>query len=169
MPQRLRACGLVSRVHVVPEPLDTVLDPDATPATRRLRASATEDGTTRFVSVFKWERRKGWDLLLWGYWSEFSADDSVELVLRTYRPSWERGTSDIDVEIEAYAAKFAHRAGNSSVQGSARLGRPGAVDSTSCLAAKCVSSMLLLMHLYFRPEARGGDYPWWSPWPWSLQ
>ena len=33
----------------------------------------------RFLSVFKWEDRKGWDLLLQSYWLEFSPDEDVAL------------------------------------------------------------------------------------------
>ena len=37
----------------------------------------------RFLAVFKWERRKGWDALLEAYYSEFGAEEEVELVLKT--------------------------------------------------------------------------------------
>lgn len=36
-----------------------------------------------FMSVFKWEHRKGWDVLLWSYLKEFSKVDSVALYLLT--------------------------------------------------------------------------------------
>lgn len=36
-----------------------------------------------FLSVFKWEYRKGWDVLLKAYLNEFSADDGVVLYLLT--------------------------------------------------------------------------------------
>ena len=42
-----------------------------------------------FVSVFKLEWRKGWDLLLDAYWREFGPRDPVRLRLKTYLPSWE--------------------------------------------------------------------------------
>jgi hypothetical protein len=32
----------------------------------------------RFISTFKWEPRKGWDILLEAYLSAFSAEDDVE-------------------------------------------------------------------------------------------
>ena len=48
-----------------------------------------------FLSVFKWEWRKGWDLLLRGYWDEFSAADDVVLRLRTFKPHWESGHEKI--------------------------------------------------------------------------
>ena len=42
-----------------------------------------------FLSVFKWEWRKGWDVLLNAYWGEFSINDLVVLRLRTFKPHWE--------------------------------------------------------------------------------
>eukprot|EP01126_Amoeba_proteus_P007848 TRINITY_DN12860_c0_g1_i8.p1 TRINITY_DN12860_c0_g1~~TRINITY_DN12860_c0_g1_i8.p1 ORF type:complete len:296 (-),score=64.04 TRINITY_DN12860_c0_g1_i8:199-1086(-) len=37
-----------------------------------------------FLSSFKWEFRKGWDVLLSAYFSEFNSTDPVSLVLHTY-------------------------------------------------------------------------------------
>ena len=37
-----------------------------------------------FLSVFQWNRRKGWDILLKAYLHAFSPQDDVSLVLRTY-------------------------------------------------------------------------------------
>ena len=34
-----------------------------------------------FISVFKWEARKGWDVLLAAFLAEFSSRDSVELYI----------------------------------------------------------------------------------------
>lgn len=39
----------------------------------------------RFLSVFKWEYRKGWDILLRAYCEEFSLSDNVELIIKTLR------------------------------------------------------------------------------------
>ena len=36
----------------------------------------------RFLAVFKWELRKGWDALLRAYFAEFGPDEPVELVLK---------------------------------------------------------------------------------------
>ena len=41
-----------------------------------------------FLSVFKWERRKGWDVLLDAYWRAFQPTDAVTLRLRTYVPDF---------------------------------------------------------------------------------
>lgn len=40
----------------------------------------------RFLSVFKWEERKGWDVLLRAFLSEFVADEGVELHIVTHYP-----------------------------------------------------------------------------------
>lgn len=42
----------------------------------------TGQGRFKFLSVFRWQKRKGWDVLLQAYLEEFSADDDVELLLR---------------------------------------------------------------------------------------
>lgn len=36
----------------------------------------------RFLSIFKWEARKGWDVLLQAYLAEFTPDEDVELVIK---------------------------------------------------------------------------------------
>lgn len=68
-------------------------------------AAAATDPPAEFVflSVFKWERRKGWDVLLDAYWAAFGPSDPVVLRLRTWKPHWEPGTSDLNVDIERYA------------------------------------------------------------------
>lgn len=57
------------------------------PSTLAARAAAEEAAqNTRpfvFVSTFKWEMRKGWDVLLSAYLSEFNATDNVELYILT--------------------------------------------------------------------------------------
>ena len=56
----------------------------------------------RFLSVFKWEARKGWDVLLRAYFEEFSPSEGVELVLKT-RPFY--SDDDFAAQIDAWAAK----------------------------------------------------------------
>lgn len=87
-----------SRIIVVPEAVDTTLFDPAVHEPMDLKksrkgkgkkdpgADATNKETVfRFLSVFKWEKRKGWDVLLKAYFQEFSADDNVELILKTSR------------------------------------------------------------------------------------
>lgn len=40
-----------------------------------------------FLSIFKWEYRKGWDALLNAYWNAFTVEDRVVLKIRSYRPA----------------------------------------------------------------------------------
>ena len=47
----------------------------------------TNSATYRFLSVFKYEHRKGGDILLNSYWNAFTLKDDVELVIRSYCPS----------------------------------------------------------------------------------
>lgn len=58
-----------------------------------------------FLSVFKWEERKGWPFLLRAYLSEFGEDDNVELVILTnaYHTS-----SDFEEKIEEFIANDAY-------------------------------------------------------------
>ncbi len=42
----------------------------------------TGQGRFKFLSIFRWQKRKGWDVLLQAYLEEFTADDDVELLLR---------------------------------------------------------------------------------------
>ncbi|WP_152396994.1 glycosyltransferase [Paenibacillus guangzhouensis] len=54
----------------------------------------------RFLSVFSWIERKGFDLLLQAYWETFSAHDHVALVIKTV------GSPNILQEIEAMKQKL---------------------------------------------------------------
>lgn len=57
-----------------------------------------------FLSVFKWEYRKGWDVLLLAYWQAFHKEDDVVLRLRTYIPKFDRaGTVNVTHRMEEYA------------------------------------------------------------------
>ena len=48
-----------------------------------------------FLSIFKWETRKGWDVLLDAYLSEFTGNDPVELHIMTHSLSdGAQGVSD---------------------------------------------------------------------------
>ncbi|KAI8471735.1 MAG: hypothetical protein J3K34DRAFT_520265 [Monoraphidium minutum] len=109
------------RLVVVPEAVNTTLfDPASHPPLRDLEsravrvfgaawadkaAAARGRGVRRpfrFVSTFEWTERKGWDVLLEAYLSEFSRDDDVELMLRT-RP-WGKDGGDRDVELPGFYA-----------------------------------------------------------------
>jgi hypothetical protein len=72
------------QVRVVPEPVDTVwFDPALSAAGAASAEWILPHKHTRFVSVFKWEHRKGWDVLLSSWWSAFTRADAVALYIRT--------------------------------------------------------------------------------------
>lgn len=85
--------GKEKLVKVV-QPVDTrFFNPDqllplSLPTTNRLFGSDPTDPTPSsppfiFLSIFKWEHRKGWDILLTAYLQEFSSSDNVALYLLT--------------------------------------------------------------------------------------
>lgn len=54
----------------------------------------------QFLSIFKWEYRKGWDVLLLSYWKAFSRSDRVVLRIRSYLPSSDKsGEKNITLSI----------------------------------------------------------------------
>lgn len=69
---------------MLPEPYDRVLfSPDATDEMALPeRHAASGRRAFAFLSVFKWEERKGWDVLLRAYLAEFAREDEVVLYLR---------------------------------------------------------------------------------------
>lgn len=94
------------KIYVVPEAVDTALfDPNihkpleltGLELAGASKSNATQDPPFRFLSVFKWEKRKGWDLLLQAYFEEFSSSDAVELIVKT---SAFHTTSDFEEKIK---------------------------------------------------------------------
>jgi len=60
-------------IHVIPEAVDTELfDPTKSSPHKLLSA----DKRFKFLSVFKWEARKGWDILLEAFLSQFPAKEN---------------------------------------------------------------------------------------------
>ena len=104
--RRIFIAGGVSadKVAVIPEAVDTnYFSPLADANVEAAVASARRDKVMRFLSVFKFEKRKGWDVLLRAYWKAFDKDDPVELILRSYKPVWLAGPRDIDAIISEFA------------------------------------------------------------------
>lgn len=58
-----------------------------------------------FLSIFKWEYRKGWDVMLDAFWAAFTTEDDVVLRIRSYVPHTSGGDRNITRVIEAYAAR----------------------------------------------------------------
>lgn len=74
------------KIVVVPEAVDSDLFDPAKHSPLELDPddpSSADGDLFRFLSVFKFEKRKGWDLLLQAYFEEFSAADPVVLRLKT--------------------------------------------------------------------------------------
>jgi hypothetical protein len=78
--QRLGASRVADTVSEQLKPIDNLI----TGERRQHTPIMSDRGPFRFLSVFKWEARKGWDILLRGYFLEFSAEDDVELHIVTH-------------------------------------------------------------------------------------
>jgi len=97
--ETFRASGVVaSKLHIVPEPVDTgffdpaaVVTPLVLPMGKAVagppgkKATLATGSEFAFLSVFKWEDRKGWDILLRAFAETFTADDNVALYLLVSR------------------------------------------------------------------------------------
>lgn len=75
-----------SKLAVVPESVDAAFF-DRSSVAPASAPSSSPARPVRFLSVFKWEHRKGWDVLLEAYFSEFrhTPRDAVELVVKSYK------------------------------------------------------------------------------------
>lgn len=78
------------KLHVVPEPVDVDffnpkgVTPLELPLGKLVFGRArSEAKTVAFLSIFKWELRKGWDVLLAAYLGQFTAADNVALYMKT--------------------------------------------------------------------------------------
>jgi len=94
----VRHCELRRSEAIVPGSGDQLLD-----ASSWQRLVCPGETRFEFLSVFKWERRKGWDILLRAYFRAFGPRDDVRLRLRTYVPSFLGGDLNITSRIEEFA------------------------------------------------------------------
>jgi len=101
-----RAGVPASKLAVVGEAVDGTLFARGEPLQRR-RERLGHQAPFTFLSTFKWEFRKGWDVLLKAYWQAFGPADGVRLLLRAWKPSWERG----DPNLAQQASDLARRQG----------------------------------------------------------
>ena len=97
------------RLQVVGEPVDiSFFDPSQVMESFALPDLEEDANTTVFLSIFKWEARKGWDVLLESYFREFSSEaksgsggnDDVALYILT---TSFHSTSDFEEQVEAFA------------------------------------------------------------------
>ncbi|KAF0693901.1 Aste57867_15175 [Aphanomyces stellatus] len=87
-----------SKLVVVPEAVDVAFfDPSTVEA---MALPDVGDDTTVFLSIFKWEERKGWKTLLKAYFAAFTNADPVVLVLLT---NAYHSTSDFNNLVARYA------------------------------------------------------------------
>jgi len=82
------------RIAIIPEAVDTSLFDPAVYETETDSCSCNKEKNLTlecpyrlgqpftFISIFKWEMRKGWDILLRAYWDAFSVSEHVLLKLR---------------------------------------------------------------------------------------
>ena len=87
-----------SKFRLLPEGVDTDhfrpgLPPLPVPGSRAFN----------FLSVFDWQYRKGWDILLRAYLHEFTPDEDVALILKVYQ--YNLPHQNIAAEIEAFRAR----------------------------------------------------------------
>ncbi|MCB9831690.1 MAG: glycosyltransferase [Planctomycetes bacterium] len=88
----------------VPAEMIEVVPPSIDVEAYRAEPQPIDLGTTRsyrFLSVFDWTRRKGWEFLLRAYVEEFGADEDVCLVLKVWS-SFKRSSDQIAAEIESF-------------------------------------------------------------------
>jgi glycosyltransferase involved in cell wall biosynthesis len=91
-------------IAVIPEAVDaSVFDPSL--ARGGGIGYRLEKTAFQLLSIFKWEHRKGWDILLEAYWTAFSREDDVVLRLRTYIPSFSR--KQLGDNVTAHIERFA--------------------------------------------------------------
>jgi glycosyltransferase involved in cell wall biosynthesis len=66
-----------------------------------------QTATFQFLSIFKWEYRKGWDILLRSYWNAFTVEDNVVLRIRSYVPAFhtDGGSKNITDRMSSFAER----------------------------------------------------------------
>jgi glycosyltransferase involved in cell wall biosynthesis len=78
------------KIRIVHAPVDTIFFDPATCSAQEITGKAGFN----FLSMFEWSARKGWDVLLRAYFSEFTKEDNVCLYIKTYLLH----TPDVDVQ-----------------------------------------------------------------------
>lgn len=69
----------VTNTYIIPHGIDfNVFSPDVLPI------KIYDAASFNFLSIFQWNYRKGYDVLLKAFLSEFSAEDNVSLILKTF-------------------------------------------------------------------------------------
>jgi glycosyltransferase involved in cell wall biosynthesis len=72
------------KLVVIPESVDVdAFNPDTSLPLERLPGYPETRDHFKFLSIFKWEARKGWDILARAFYEEFTRQDNVTLYLLT--------------------------------------------------------------------------------------
>jgi glycosyltransferase involved in cell wall biosynthesis len=92
------------KLVVVPEAVDTrFFTPDAEPLPYPVVTGFEGEQLFTFLSIFKWEERKGWKFLLEAFIREFSKEDKVVLWILTNAYHTD---NDFQERIDEYAPRF---------------------------------------------------------------
>jgi glycosyltransferase involved in cell wall biosynthesis len=82
------------KLVVMPESVDVYsFDPDVTVPLDHLPGYPETQDHFKFLSVFKWEARKGWDILARAFYEEFTKQENVTLYLLTNAFHPEKGAT----------------------------------------------------------------------------
>ena len=95
------------KIYIVPEAVDPTLFAQADDAGRARVVTGPDSEPFTFFSNFKWERRKGWDVLLEAYWRAFGVEDNVRLRIRSFVHQSNLLNKEADGDLNARVAEFA--------------------------------------------------------------
>jgi glycosyltransferase involved in cell wall biosynthesis len=79
--QALKDSGVTPPIYLVPHGAEVDM---FNPNNKPFVVDKSLDNTFNFLSIFQWQHRKGPDVLLKAYWNEFTKDDNVSLVVKSY-------------------------------------------------------------------------------------
>lgn len=85
--EAIKRAGVNCPIYIIPEAIDTALDD--------LEEYETAAEGYRFYSVFEWSERKNPSALLEAYWREFTHNDDVSLIIKTYSEGFQKRHKDI--------------------------------------------------------------------------
>ncbi|KAH8068121.1 glycosyl transferase [Aureococcus anophagefferens] len=141
----------VRNLQVVGEPVDTLR---FSPSDDRYALPGVADDAFVVVSVFKWEKRKGWDVLLRAWADAFSRGDGAVLVLLT---NAYHGGDDFEATLETFVVET--------------LGEPAGLAALAEIVVLSKLPEADLPRLYRRadvvalPRGEGWGRPTSRPWP----
>ena len=92
-----------SNISILKENIEITENDIITETNKIIKKEYNSSSPFQFLSIFKWEYRKGWDILLTSYWNAFTAQDAVILRLRTHVPSFAHKNSNVTAYIEEFA------------------------------------------------------------------